>query len=338
MNRLGTGPGRRTATTHRRAWLLAVAGVAVSAAIAAPVAGAKRAAPKAEPDLVVTRVIIDGRGHNPFLIIEPNGDVTPFTVSVTTRNIGHAAAPPSETRVRLIRGTGAQFGAVTIPVHRLAPGQSQTVTAGPKDDVPFKLGTFHIRAVADNTNKVGESHEGNNLRTSGDIPVIARVWDVKTFRSDIESQGVYTDIDTTDAGFQFKFARLDVPSGLFYYAPYGSATTSDLYDPQGCFGIGAAHASHSPWPVGSFLSLNFTLTRYLATIQTSAEPPDIVTFTCGDEGGGSVPQRWVNMQTNSGAGGPQPMSASGPELTGSGSQGTLVTFKWSWDFTADVPK
>jgi hypothetical protein len=321
-----------------RTRLAAVAVVAASALIAAPAAGAKKAAPKAEPDLVVTRVIIEGRGRNPYLIIEPSGDVTPFSVSVTTRNIGHAEAPPSETRLRLIRGTGAQFGAVTIPVHRLAPGQSQTVTAGPKDDVPFKLGTFHIRTIADNTGKVTESHEGNNVRTSGDVPVIARQWDVHMFRSDIESQAVYTDIDTTDAGFQFKFARLDVPSGLFYYAPYGSASTSDLYDPQGCFGIGEAHASHSPWPVGSFLSLNFTLTKYLATIQTSAEPPDVVTFTCGDEGGGSIPQHWVNMQTNSGSGGPQSMSATKTELDGSGQQGAFVTFKWSWDFTADVPK
>jgi hypothetical protein len=103
-------------------------------------------------------------------------------------------------------------------------------------------------------------------------------------------------------------------------------------------GIGEAHASHSPWPVGSFLSLNFTLTKYLATIKASSEPSDIVTFTCGAEGGGSVAQHWVDFETNSGAGGPQPISGSDTELKGSGSLRTLITLNWAWDFTAEAPK
>jgi hypothetical protein len=44
------------------------------------------------------------------------------------------------------------------------------------------------------------------------------------------------------------------------------------------------------------------------------------------------------METNSGGGGPQSMPLWATELKGSGSMGTIIALKWTWDFTADVPK
>jgi hypothetical protein len=321
---------------HSRPVAAALVGAVVS--IATPAAAAKPTARKAEPDLVVSAITINGLGHNPYLLINPDGSYPHFSISVTTRNIGHAEAGASFTRLELQR-TPVHTGIATLNLDTptLAPGHAKTETADvavPK----IPLGEMRLIAWANRPHTLPEPNTANNVRIWGLIPVLARVWDVQTFRSEVVSEGAYDDIDMADPGFQFTFARLDVPSGLFYYAPYGSATTSDLYDPFGCYGIGEAHASHSPWPVGSFLSLNFTLTKYLATVKTSAEPPDIVNITCDGEPGGSAPQHWVDFATDSGGGGPQSMDPRATELDDSGQMGSLVTFKWSWHFTADIPK
>jgi hypothetical protein len=319
--------------------LLALSAVVASAVIAAPAEGAKKAAPKAEPDLVVSAITINGLGHNPYLLINPGGSYPHFTISITTRNVGHADAPASSTRIELQHApfhTG--IGTLNLDVPALAPGHHKTVTvdvAVPK----IPLGEMRVVAYANRPHKITESNPANNIRTWGLIPVLARVWNVTTWQSDEDSQiAGFHDIDTTDPGFQFKFARLDVPTGRFFYAPYGAATTSDLFDPPGCFGINAAHASHSPWPVGSFLALSFDLTKYLGVLKTSAEPPDIVNISCDGEPPGQSSQNWIDMETNSGGGGPQSMPLWATELEGSGGLGTIIALKWTWDFTADVPK
>ena len=319
--------------------LLAAALLSTAALIATPAADAKAKGSAAEPDLVVSAITINGLGHNPYLLISPDGSYQHFSISITTRNIGHATAPASITRIELQHAPfHLGIGTLNLDIPALAPGNVKTIT--PDVRVPkIPLGEMRVIAYADRRGKITESHEGNNTRTWGLIPVLAKVWNVTTFQSDEESSlAGFHDIDTTDPGFQFKFARLDVPTGRFFYAPYGAAHTSDLYDPPGCFGINEAHASHSPWPVGSYLALSFDLTKYLGVLKTSAEPPDIVSISCDGEPPGQSPQNWIDMETNSGRGGPQPAPLWATELKGSGGMGTVITLKWTWDFVADVPK
>jgi hypothetical protein len=154
-------------------------------------------------------------------------------------------------------------------------------------------------------------------------------------RTEDQTVGIYSDIDHTDPRFKFRFARLDVATGRFLYAAYGGARTSDLYDPKGCFGIGEATARHSPWGSLSFLAFNFDLTKYVAVVKTSAEPPDIVHFTCTNGVSGNFSANWVDLMT--GGTGPRSMFGWETELKGNDSKGSFITLSWAWDFEAVLP-
>ncbi len=49
------------------------------------------------------------------------------------------------------------------------------------------LGEMRVVAYADRHNTVNESHENNNIRTWGEIPVLARIWNVNTLRAEIRT-------------------------------------------------------------------------------------------------------------------------------------------------------
>ena len=81
---------------------------------------------QAGPDLVVSRVFVTGGAH-PYLLVDGFGNTQPFQVHVTTKNVGHATAGPSETKVTLLGVFPNHTTAtVSVPVGRLGPRGTDT--------------------------------------------------------------------------------------------------------------------------------------------------------------------------------------------------------------------
>jgi hypothetical protein len=338
MNRLGTGPGWRAATTTTCARLTVAALVMSSALIAAPAAGAK--APKRHtprPDLIIRKITVDGLPSSPYVVIEPDGSVGHFTITVTTANIGDAPAAKSSTNVEVER-PGKVFGHAHFDVPRLLPGHfaRQTLHA---NDLDLKLGHFFVRAQANYIlREIDESNIRNDELTSPEIPVIARQWKVDTWSTHVVTTIAGQD-DTNEAqgGMLFHFSRYDPVGGRFLYSVIGTLTETVKVTQVGCTITGDMSATHDPWtPPASSLSISYALTSYEGVIDASSEPPFTVTAACpgGDR---EVPVRWDDLVTTKGSSPRQPMSDTDPTMSGHGTFGSIIEVTNAWQFHADIP-
>jgi hypothetical protein len=318
-----------------------VAVLAVVCLLTLTLSSAARAAsqppPQGRPDLVVTRLIIEGLGHNPYLVVPHSGEVPDITVKVTTRNVGHATAPESSTLVVLEglrrHGNAFQSDFSLQKVHELAPGQAQTNTLTIKAVRPH-LGPTHMRAVADWDDKVTES-KGNNERTSPMIPAIARTWDAESLTSTlIGGQTVTAENGRANIGLFFRFNHLDVGHGIFFYRVTGSVSENATYELAPCSGQGADSVGHTPWSSNSFFGVSFGLDNYLGVVKASANKITVA-ITCE----GHTSQIAVNMlDLRIGSGAPVSMYPYSTQIRDVANVGALGgEIDYSWLLKADVP-
>ncbi len=313
--------------------------LALTLALGSSVRAGARPAAEARPDLVVTRLIVEGLGHNPYLVVPQSGQVPNITVKVTTRNVGHAAARESSTLVVLegmrdTQGSAFQSDFSLQRVHALAPGQSQTNTLTIKDVKPH-LGPTHMRAVADWDDKVTESNGQNNERTSPMIPAIARTWDAESLTAKLSGgQLVEGEDGRANIGLFFRFNHLDVGAGIFYYRVTGSVTETVKVKLGPCGGQGADSVGHAPWSNTSFFGVSFGLDKYLGVVKASANKIT-VSITC--EGHTSkVPFNMLDLRIGSGAPvGMYKYSTRIRDVAEMTSNGALIDYFWL--LKADVP-
>jgi hypothetical protein len=287
--------------TAARGRLAMLAGACLLAlTLSSAVRAASRPAAEAKPDLVVTRLIIEGLGHNPYLVVPQSGEVPNITVKVTTRNVGHATAPASETAVVLV-GQHNHFQSFPSFQHvrELPPGHSQTNTLTISTVKPH-LGPTHMRAVADFDDKLLESNDNNNERTSPMIPAIARTWDAESLTATlIGGQAVTAEDGKANLGLFFRFNHLDVGAGIFFYRVTGSVNENATYKLAPCSGQAADSVGHAPWSRDSFFGVSFGLDKYLGVVKASANQIT-VPITC--EGHTSqVPVNMLDLRIGSGA-------------------------------------
>jgi hypothetical protein len=328
------------ALTTRRARLTAVGVVAASALalVAVPAAAAK--APKRHtprPDLIIRKITVDGLPANPFVVIEPDGSVAHFTITVTTANIGDATAAKSSTNVKVER-PGKVFGHAHFDVPRLLPGHfaRQTLHA---NDLDFKLGHFFVRAQANYIlREIDESNVRNDELTSPEIPVIARQWKVDAWSTHVVTALAGQD-DTNEAqdGTLLHFSRYDAAGGRFLYSVVGTLTETVKVTQEGCTITGDTSATHNPWtPPASSLSISYALTSYEGIIDASSEPPFTVTAAC-DGADRDIEVRWDDLITSATGTPRQSMSDTARSLSDHGTVGSIIQVTNAWQFHADVP-
>jgi hypothetical protein len=319
-----------------------VAVLAIVCVLILTLSSAARAAPQppsqARPDLVVTRLIIEGLGHNPYLVVPHSGEVPNITVKVTTRNVGLATAPESSTLVVLeglrTHGNAFQSDFSLQKVHELPPGRAQTNTLTIKAVRPH-LGPTHMRAVADWNGKVTESDGSNNERTSPMIPAIARTWDAESLTSRlIGGQTVTAEHGMANIGLFFRFNHLDVGHGIFFYRVTGSVSENANYQLAPCSGQGADSVGHTPWSSDSFFGVSFGLDNYLGVVKASANKIT-VPIICE----GHTSQVAVNMlDLRIGSGAPVSMYPYSTQIRDVANVGALGgEIDYAWLLKADVP-
>jgi hypothetical protein len=301
---------------------------------AAPGTGAKPKKP-ATADLATQRVTMAQQ----YVVVKPNGKTThPISVTVSIRNIGHAAAPPSETDVRLF-SNGHKIASETIPLARLAPGHASTQIALFPDAEP-QLGFIDAQAIADSTIKVS-GPTNNDFKRSPERPVIAQRW-TGSMESEVHTPGIIKwdedDDAKTGVDVAFRFSRLDALH-RFVYTVGGTVKQTASFTGQGCTGGGETSASMARWGKDSGLYLSQDLTQYEAVIRGSLGPPFTVDVTCPDSPQ-ATPVRIVmkDLLTEASIGSlRQPMRPAARVLGDMGTLGSLITVTNSWHLVADVP-
>jgi hypothetical protein len=290
---------------------------------------------QAGPDLVVSRVFVTGGAH-PYLLVDAFGNTQPFQVHVTTKNVGHATAGPSETKVVLLGvSPNHTTASVLVPVGRLDPRGTDTSIVRIGAHPGFKLGFVSLYTNADAKNTVPESNKRNNLRKWREIPVLARRWLIYMFKTHQVSSFSNTDLlDRTMTGSsRFQFTRFDASTDSFVYSATAKLIETVQGTVGGCTAMGQGMAAQNPWPLPSELRIRGDLTSYSAMIDTTNEPPFTITDSCG----GMPTFKFISLDTESGSGPVNSMHPSDDELTGSGSIGSFLKTDWSWDFLAGVP-
>jgi hypothetical protein len=322
----------------RRTRLIAVAVVTASALVAAPTAGAKaprRHTPR--PDLIIRKITVDGLPTHPYVVIEPDGSVADFTITVTTANIGDAPAAKSSTNVKVER-PGKVIGRVHYDVPRLLPGHfaRQTVHV---NDVNFTLGHFFVRAQANYIpREIRESDVRNDELTTPEIPVIARQWKVDTWSTHVVT-AVAGEDNTNEAqdGMLFHFSRYDAAGGRFLYSVIGALTETVKVTQVGCTITGDMTATHDPWtPPASSLSISYALTSYEGVIDAVSEPPFTVIAACA-QGDQEIQARWDNLTTTESIAPRQSMPDTARSISGHGTIGSIIVVTNAWQFHADIP-
>ena len=313
----------------------AVCLLALTLMLSSSVRAAPAAKPEAKPDLVVTSLIIEGLGHNPYLVVPQSGEVPNIKVKVTTRNAGRATAPASETAVVLVgEHNHFQSFASFQHVHELAPGHSQTSTLTISSVKPH-LGPTHMRSVADFDNRVAESNGNNNERTSPMIPAIARTWDAESLTAKlIGGQAVTAEDGKANLGLFFRFDHLNVGAGIFFYRVTGSVNENATYKLAPCSGQAADSVGHAPWGSDSFFGISFGVDKYLGVVKASANHLT-VPITC--EGHTSqVPVNMLDLRIGSGAPvGMYKYSTKIRDVATAGAGGAEIDYAWL--LKADVP-
>jgi len=322
--------------------LIGAALLSAAALIAAPAAGAagkpkSKPKPKPEADLVIRKITVDGLPTNPYVVIEPDGTVSHFTVTVTTANIGKAAAAKSSTFVKVER-PGKVFGRAHFDVPPLLPGHFSRQTLHVAD-LDFKLGHFFVRAEANYVlRRIDESDRRNDELTSPEIPVIARQWTVDKWTTHVVTSLAGQD-DTNEAqdGMIFHFSRYDAAGGRFLYSVIGSVKETVTVSNEACTITGDGSAVHNPWsPPASSLSLSYSLTSYEGVIDASGEAPFTITAAC-PEGEREYQAHWDNLTTAKGTTSRQSMADTQTSLSDGGSFGSIIQVTNAWQFHADIP-
>ncbi|HEY1567489.1 MAG TPA: hypothetical protein VGF68_10745 [Solirubrobacteraceae bacterium] len=336
MNRLGTGPGWRTATQHPRARLTAVALVVASAVVVVPAANAKGPAPAAKPDVAVTSVKI-GR---PYVLVASDGKAPEIGVRVVVRNVGHAAAPPSVTKVALIQH-GREIDHQEVSADRILAGHAITQIAIFRD-VESALGFLHALAHADANVEVGGGGFANDLKLSSKVPVIARRWLARGMEVEEKVPGFGfggdEDDDTETTAVTFNFSHVASHPARFVYTASGEVTETTTVSGQ-CTAEGGMNASMTPWGRDSGLFISTSLTSYQATVRASLAAPFTIGETCQDEPV-TVPRtvRFHDLLTSITSGGaPLSMSPTERKLHGHVSSGAISSLTYTWTILADVP-
>ena len=302
--------------------LLATVGMCLSAAPA--ISAAATASPA---HLVVTEIKIDLPGTPHYIALGHSGLTPRFLIELTTKNEGSASAPRSMTAITLIEGSSKFHKFVKVP--SLDPGKkfTKSVTIDPYQP---PLGIIKTVAQAD------YNHGG--AETPGkEIVIIARRWDVTTFRAHTTVGGQETSDTSADSGksgspFYFSFSKLDESSKKFYYTAKGGIT--EKWSESGtCSGSGSRDKSMNPWPKSS-LWISGTLTSYDSRIASHLAPTFKVTVTCLGGQKLKVPVSFQDLVTSKKKGFP---SMSPGSTTLSGSYSPTSATKLTWEFTADVP-
>jgi hypothetical protein len=322
--------------THHRAWLVAVAVVAASAVVGAPAAGAKTATAKAEADLAVTRVKIS----RSFVVVPPNGKVPEIGVTVSVKNVGHATAPETVTKVELIQN-GHELDHKEVQAGRLPAGQATTQIAIFRGVEPA-LGFLHAIGHADVTLKVAGAF-ANDIKLSAPTPVIAQRWRAEPIEVEVHLPGPTfgsTEDDlTSGAGtIVFRFSRVAARPARFVYTASGAVHQTATLSGE-CTGEGEQSVSMNRWGQDSGLFISTSLKEYEATVRASLAKPFTIGTTCTDIPA-TVPAtvRFHDLLTRTGASAaPVPMSPTTHHLTGTATLGTLFTLRYDWDLAADVP-
>jgi hypothetical protein len=128
----------------------------------------------------------------------------PFLIELTTKNKGSATAPRSMTAITLHQGSSEFHKFVKVP--SLAPGKefTKSVTIDPYQP---PLGIIKTVAQAD------YNHGGAEL-PGAEIVIIARRWDVTTFRTHTTTSGQQTS-DTSADSFPSMSPTATTLSGSF---------------------------------------------------------------------------------------------------------------------------
>jgi len=291
---------------------------------------------QAAPDLVVSRVFVTGGAHA-YLLVDYAGNTQPFEVHVTTKNVGHATAGPSETKV-VLRGVfpnSNTMASVLVPVGRLGPRGTDTTIVPIGAHPGLKLGFVSLQTHADFRDAVSESNEHNNIRSWREIPVIARTWLIYMFTTHQVSSLSNTDLlDRARTGSsEFRFTRFDASTDSFVYSAKAALVETVQGTVGGCTAMGQGMAFQNPWPLPSELRIRANLTSYSAMIDTTSEPSFTITDSCG----GTPTFKFIDLDTESGSGPVNSLHPWDRELKNSGSIGSFLKTDWSWDFLAFVP-
>ncbi len=303
--------------------------------VAAPVAGA-HAKKEAKADLALQRITIGRK----YVVVKPSGQPTgPITVTVSIRNIGHAAAPPSATLIKLLQGTKT-VAREEIALGRVAPGHASTQIAVFHEGEP-QLGFLRAAAKADRENEVSGELE-NDFRATPEIPVIAQRWLARGMEVEQKTPALGfggNQDDITDTSFVvFTFSRVDANPARFAYKASGEVDTSTTIS-GACNGQGDDKASMSPWGQDSGLFIAKTLKLYEATVRASLAPPFQIGVTCeGIPATQPLTVRFHDLLTTIASGGaPLPMHPTDARLTGHASSGAISSVNYTWTIVADLP-
>ena len=158
-----------------------------------------------------------------------------------------------------------------------------------------------MHAVADFEDKLRESNDNNNERTSPMIPAIARTWDAESLTATLIGQlGPVTAEDgKASPGLFFRFDHLNVGAGIFFYRVTGSLNENATSEVGPCSGQAADSVGHAPWGSDSFFGISFGIDKDLGVVKASANHLT-VPITC--EGHTSqVPVNMLDLRIGSGA-------------------------------------
>jgi hypothetical protein len=275
----------------------------------------------------VTAIKIDLPGTPHYIALGHSGLTPRFLISLTTKNKGSATAPPSMTAVILTQGSSSFKKFVKVP--SLAPGKdfTKSVTIDPYQP---PLGIIRTAAQADHSHGGAEVH-------GKEIVIIARRWDVTTFKAHTTVGGQEVSDTSADSGsagtpFYFSFSKLDESSKKFYYTAKGGIT--ETWSESGtCTGSGSKDKDQNPWPKSS-LWISAGLTSYNSLVASHLTAKFKVTVTCLGGLMQKVPVAFQDLLTNKGRSFP---SMSPAEKTLPGSFSPVKGTKLTWEFTADVP-
>ena len=308
--------------------------VCLGAAMVMLAAAPARAA-ATKPDLVVTKVKVEGLGRVPYLAIGHNGEAQRFIVRVTTANHGKATAGPSRTFVLVAAGSN-ELGnpGRQAKVGRLKPGRSATSSVI-VDDYKPDLGFSQIEAKADATHRVRESHEGNNIRRGPRLPVVARSWEVGRFET-LAGLKLPQKHSTEALDLHFRLQGFDRYKGDFEYKAIGSV--KDTASEEGaCNWHGEKTADLNPWPDGELF-----ITRSLDSYSAAVEEPEgealsyAVHISCLGGIAYETQIKFQNLQTYVGLRKFPSMKPTDTVLRGTGTDPASDT-TFSWIFRADIP-
>ncbi len=341
-----TGTGTRYKVL-RLVWMTLAPALLVPA-----MAQARLATPKLLPDLAVTHVIVDS-GYTPdYLIVDPSGSLTDFSIDIGVGNFGSAKAGASRMKIDVRQELGSRprldLTHLYFSVPPLRPNQQKTFVINVRK-LRVKLAPLEpvqVIATANYNFHVPEQHYHNNTDKSFKIPVIAKQWKVTQWSSHsigmTFSVGGSLQLDNKDQaqpGFVFRYDHYDSANQIFVYGAYGGlGQTTSLSSPV-CNGSGSGTASHSPWPSpDSDFSIALSETRYAASVYTKNESPYTVPLQCAEGNPPPPDVRLVDLNTYVNSGGPVSASQGATKLSGTGNltQGfESITYQWTFD--ADVP-